>query len=103
MRIVAYVLNQAPNKSIPKTPYEMMYGKKPSLKHFHVWGYRIEINPYNLHTRKLEVRIISGYFIGYCIGSRGSKSYYLTYSTRVVESNRAIYFENESQSCNESS
>ena len=30
-----------------------MYRKKPSLKHFHVWGCRAEIKPYNPYTKKL--------------------------------------------------
>ena len=75
LRTIAYVLNQVPNKSIPKTHSEMMYDKKPSLKRFHVWGYRVEIKPYNLHTKRHGVRTISGYFIGYCVGSKGSKFY----------------------------
>ena len=98
LKIAAYVLNQVPSKSVPKTPYELMYGKKPSLKHFHVWGCRVEIKPYNPHTKKLDARTISGYFIGYYISSRGSRFYCLNHSTRVVESDYAIYFEDELKS-----
>ena len=36
-----------------------------------------------------------GYFIGYCMGSRGSRFYCLLHTTRVIESNRAIYFEDD--------
>ena len=35
---IAYILNQVPSKSVPKTPYELWSQKKPSLRHFHVWG-----------------------------------------------------------------
>ena len=103
LRIVAYVLNQVPSKSMPNIPYEMMYGKKPSLKHFHVWGYRVEIRPCNPNTRKLEVRTISEYFIGCCIDLRGNKFYCLTHSTRVIESDQAIYFKDELKSGSEPS
>ena len=75
LKIATYVLNQVLNKSLPKTPYELMYRKKPSLKHFHVWGCKVEIRPYNPHTKKLDARTINGYFISYCIGSRGSRFY----------------------------
>ena len=40
LRIAVYILNQILSKSMPKTPYKLIYGKKPSLKHFHVWGYK---------------------------------------------------------------
>ncbi|XP_027348129.1 peroxidase 44-like [Abrus precatorius] len=40
--IVAYLLNRVPSKAIPKTPYELWTGKKPSLRHLHVWGYPVE-------------------------------------------------------------
>ncbi|RVW64553.1 Retrovirus-related Pol polyprotein from transposon TNT 1-94 [Vitis vinifera] len=38
LRTATYILNQVPNKSMPKTPYELWPGKKLSLHHFHVWG-----------------------------------------------------------------
>ena len=78
LKTTTYVLNQVPSKSVPKTPYELIYGKKPNLK--------------------LDARIISGYFISYCIGSRGSKFYCLTHSMRVVKSNHVVYFEDELKS-----
>ena len=65
LRTAAYMLNQVLSKSVPKTPYELMYGKKPSLKHFHIWGCKAKIRPYNPYTRKLDAKTISGYFIGY--------------------------------------
>ncbi|MDF3568372.1 DDE-type integrase/transposase/recombinase, partial [Enterobacter hormaechei] len=33
LETAAYLLNRVPSKSVPKTPYELWYGKKPSLKH----------------------------------------------------------------------
>ena len=47
LRTAAYILNQVPNKSMPKTPYELWLGKKPSLHHFHVWGGKAKVRPYN--------------------------------------------------------
>ena len=51
--------------------------------------------PYNPQSKKLDLKIISGYFVSYAIGSRGSRFYYQTHSTRVIESDRAVYFEDE--------
>ena len=36
LKTAAYILNQVPSKSIPKTPYELWSQKKPSLRYFHV-------------------------------------------------------------------
>ena len=47
LRIDVYILNQVPSKSVSKTPYELMFGKKPSLRHFHVSGCKAEVRPYN--------------------------------------------------------
>ncbi|XP_027362514.1 serine carboxypeptidase-like 18 [Abrus precatorius] len=42
LKTAAYLLNRVPSKAIPKTPYELLTGKKPSLKHLHVWGCPVE-------------------------------------------------------------
>ena len=33
-----YLLNLIPSKSVPKIPLEMWIGRKPSLRHIHIWG-----------------------------------------------------------------
>ena len=38
LRTVAYLLNRIPSKAVPKTPYELWTGRKPSLRHLHVWA-----------------------------------------------------------------
>ena len=43
LKTTAYILNQVLSKSVPKTPYELWSQKKPSLRHFHVWGYKVEV------------------------------------------------------------
>ena len=84
-----------PSKSVPKTPYELWSQKKPSLRHFHVSGYNVEVRPYNLQCKKLDPKTINGYFIGYYVGSRGSRFYCPLHITRVTELDRDIYFEND--------
>lgn len=34
----AYFLNRIPSNAVPKTPYEIWTGRKPSLRHLHIWG-----------------------------------------------------------------
>ena len=33
-----YLLNLVPSKSVPKTPVELWNGRKPSIRHLHIWG-----------------------------------------------------------------
>ncbi|KAF1862756.1 hypothetical protein Lal_00040021 [Lupinus albus] len=60
LRIDAYMLHRVLNKAVPKTPYE-----KPNLGYLHIWGCPSEVKVYNLHEKKFDARIISGFFIGY--------------------------------------
>ena len=69
LKTTSYILNQVLSKSISKTSYELLSQKKPSLRHFHVWGCKVEVRPYNPQTKKLDPKTISGYFIGYCVRS----------------------------------
>ena len=53
------------------------------------------MRPYNPQSKKLDPKTISGYFIRYCVGSRGSRFYCLSHTTRVIKSDRAIYFNDD--------
>ena len=48
---------------------------------------------YNPQIKKLDPKTISGYFFDYCIGSRGSRFFCPSHTTRIVESDIDIYFE----------
>ena len=71
LKTASYILNRVPTKATAKTPYELWTGKKPSLKHFHIWGCPAEARPYRPHEKKLDSRTVSCYFIGYSERSRG--------------------------------
>ena len=75
LKTATYILNRVTTKAAAKTPYELWVGKKPSLKHFHVWGCPAEARPYKPNERKLDSQIASNYFIGYSERSRGYKFY----------------------------
>jgi hypothetical protein len=98
LKTTTYILNQVPSKSVPKTLYELWYGKRPSLLHFHVWSCRAEVRLYNPHLKKLDPKTISGYLVGYCVGSKGSRFYCPSHMTRIIKSDHAIYFEDDIQS-----
>jgi len=90
LKTAAYILNHVPSKFVPKTPYELLTGKRPTLKHFRVWGCKAEVRPYNPEIKKLDPMTISSYFVRYSIGSRGCRFYCPNHTTRIIESDRAI-------------
>ena len=55
----------------------------------------MEVRLYNPQSKKLDPKTINGYFIGYCMRSRGSRFYFSLHTTNVIESYRGIYFEND--------
>lgn len=83
------------SKVIPETPYEISSKRKPSLKHFHVWGCITKVKPCKLQIRKLDSKTSNGFFIGHCVGSRGFRFYCPSYITKVIELDHAIFFKDE--------
>ena len=92
LKIVVYILNRVPTKAIVKTPYELWIGKKPSLKHLHIWGCLAEARPYRPHEKKFDSRMVSCYFIGYFERSRGYKFYDPT-TRSIFETGNVQFFE----------
>ena len=95
LKTAAYILNRVPNKVVPKTPFKLFKGWKPSLRHIPVWGCPSEVRIYNPQEKKLDPRSISGYFIGYAKRSKGYRFYCPSHNTRIVESRNTKFFEND--------
>ena len=93
-KTAAYLLNRIFSKAVPKTPYELWMGRKPNLRHLHVWGYQTKVKVYNQHEKKLDARTISGFFIGYPEKSKSYKFYCPNHSMRISESSNARFIEN---------
>ena len=91
IKTAAYILNRVPTKATAKNPYELWTGRKPSLKHFRVWGCPVEARPYRPNENKLEPRTISSYFIGYSERSKGYK-FYDPKSRNIFETGIATFF-----------
>lgn len=81
-----------------KTRYELWSEKKLNPHHYHVWVCRVKERPYNLQSMKLNSKTINGYFIHYCISSRGSRFYCPFHTTKIIKSDCAIYFEDDQNS-----
>ncbi|RVW93240.1 Retrovirus-related Pol polyprotein from transposon TNT 1-94 [Vitis vinifera] len=92
LKTAAYILNRVLTKAAAKTPYELWTGRKPSLKHFHIWGCPAEARPYKPHEKKLDSKTVSSYFIGYAERSRGFK-FYDPAIRSIFETGTATFFE----------
>ncbi|RVW57605.1 Retrovirus-related Pol polyprotein from transposon TNT 1-94 [Vitis vinifera] len=80
-----YILNRVPTKVVLKTPFELLKGWKPSLRHMRVWGCSSEVRIYNPQEKKLDPRTISGYFIGYAEKSKGTNKSNEVQSSQLIE------------------
>ena len=94
LKTAMYLLNKILSKTFSKTPFGLWTGRKSSLRHLHVWGCLEEVRIYNPHEKKLDSRMISGYFIGYLEKSKGYRFYYPNYSQRIGEIDNAKFIEN---------
>ena len=94
LKTAMYLLNRIPSKAIPKTPFELWTGRKPSLRHLHIWGCLAKARVYNPHEMKLDSRTISGYFIGYLEKSKWYRFYCLNHTSIIIEIDNAKFIEN---------
>ena len=68
------------------TPYQMLKGKKPSLKHLHIFGCKcFVLRTHPEHLGKFETKADEGIFVGYPLTTRAFKVYNLRTRT-VIES-----------------
>ena len=95
LKTTMYILNRVPTKVVPKMPFELFKGWKPSLRHIHIWGCPFEVRIYNLQNKKLNPRTISGYFIGYAKKSKGYRFYCPSHTTRIMESRNKKFLDND--------
>ena len=73
LQTAVYILNVVPSKSVPKTPLELWNGRKPSLRHFCIWGCPAHV--LKGKTEKLESRSELCLFVGYPKETRGGLFY----------------------------
>ena len=68
------------------TPYQMLKGKKPSLKHLHIFGCKcFVLRTHPKQLGKFETKADEGIFVGYPLTTRAFKVYNLRTKT-VIES-----------------
>ena len=72
-----------------KTPYEMLYSKKPNLEKVPVWGCRVKVH--DMSGTKLNMRACDGHWVGFDPESDGHHIYFSDCGTIGVK--QSIAFE----------
>ena len=93
LKTAAHILNRVPSKSVPKTPFELWNGRKPSLNYLKVWGCPAEAKLFDPQQKKLDSKTISCHFIGYPEKSKGYILYCPGRHTKFVETRQAVFLE----------
>ncbi|KAM0029215.1 putative RNA-directed DNA polymerase [Helianthus debilis subsp. tardiflorus] len=71
-----YIINRLPSKVIGgKTPFELLYGEKPSYDHMRIFGCMAYYRSIEAKSDKFEIRGKPGVFMGYPNGTKGYKIY----------------------------
>ncbi|MEJ1821137.1 hypothetical protein, partial [Escherichia coli] len=92
LETAAYLLNLVPSKSVEKTPFELWFGRKPSLSHIRIWGSPAHV--LNKKADKLEARSDARLFIGYPRGTKGGL-FYSPKDQKVIISTNARFLEED--------
>jgi len=80
----SYTWNRVCHQGQSKTPFELFYGNKPSVRHLQIFGTEVYIGtPYHLRN-KLQNRAKKGIFIGYALQTRGYRVW-LPNERKVIE------------------
>ena len=95
LKTAVHILNRVPSKSVPKTPYEMWTGRKPTLNYLHVWGCPAEARIFNPSIGKLDPKTVSCHFIGYPDKSKGFRFYCPDRYIKIMETRHAVFLEDE--------
>ena len=95
LKTAAHILNRVPSKAVPKTPYELWTGRKPTLNYMHVWGCPAEAKVFNPSAGKLDPKTVSCHFIGYPDRSKGYRFYCPNKFRKFVETRHVVFLEDE--------
>lgn len=70
-----------------KTPYELWYGRPPTIKYFKIFGSKCYIGRDENDLRKYDSREDEGIFLGYCMNRKAYKCYNKRLNKIVVSTN----------------
>jgi cellulose synthase/poly-beta-1,6-N-acetylglucosamine synthase-like glycosyltransferase len=73
-KIAVYLRNRSPTKTLPQTPYEALWKRKPNLSYLRIissmiYAYNTQLTVKVERRRKLDPRAKKGYLVGYGEGT----------------------------------
>jgi hypothetical protein len=95
LKTTVHILNRVLSKSVPRTPYELWTGRKPTLNYLHVWGCPAEAKLFNPSIGKLDPKTVSCHFIGYPDKSKVFRFYCPDRYIKIVETRHAVFLEDK--------
>jgi hypothetical protein len=93
LKTATHIINRVPSKSVPKSPYKLWTGRKPSTNYFHVWGCPAEAKIFSPEIGKLDPKTISCHFIGYPDKSKGCHFSYPNCTTKFMDTRHTVFLE----------
>ena len=95
-----YILNRGQLRvHSKKTPYELWYGRNPSVKYFRVFGSKCYIKNLDKDLGKFDVRFDEGIFLGYASNKKAYRCYNLRLH-KIVESPDVKIYDLKTQKTN---
>ena len=92
LNTVMYLLNLEPLKSVPKTLVELWNGRKPSMRHLHIWGCPAHVLKGKSNKLQSKTKVV--FFVGYPKGTVGGL-FYSHKDNKVFVSTNAKFLEND--------
>ncbi|GBN04202.1 hypothetical protein AVEN_188669-1 [Araneus ventricosus] len=89
-----YVWNRVCHKHQKKTPFELFGGRKPSVKHFKIFGTTVYAGFPRQTRNKLQMCSKEGIMAGYALQTRGYRIW-IASERRVVETINVTFDQNE--------
>jgi hypothetical protein len=93
LKTTAHIINRMSSKSVPKTPYKLWTGRKPSINYFYIWSCPAEAKIFNPQLEKLNPKTISCHFTGHPDKSKRYRFYCQECTTKYVDTRHDVFLE----------
>lgn len=85
-----YLQNRLPSRSVPKTPHELWWGRKPDLSHLRVFGSHAYVHVPDVKRSKMDGKATKLVFVGYSLEHKGYR--FLDPETELITISRDAKF-----------
>jgi hypothetical protein len=93
LKTAPHIIDHMLSKSVPKIPYELLIGRKPSITYLQMWGFPSFAKIFNQQLGKLDPKTVSYHFIGYPKKSKGYRFYCPERATKFADTRHDVFLE----------